>query len=102
MSKPSVSLLREIYEKMYLGNEWIDKVPSEISGSYFDNPYVNSLNDVNDILLKAAFGDCWEAADWFLNEWQPGFECGINGNYFNINTPEEYYEHLIEYEGWVK
>jgi hypothetical protein len=57
------------YDKV--ANEWMDKVPSEINSAFFDNPYVDSIQHANSILLTALFDKpLYDEVNWFLYEWK--------------------------------
>ena len=101
-AKPSVSLLKSLYEMELKKEEWISKLPSDISDAFFDNPYVNGMQRQLDEMINAHFGIHSDSVDWLLYEWREGLEVSIDGKRFKINAPEDYYKYLIENEGWVE
>lgn len=63
-------LFRELYKYHVKGNAWLDTVPNEINGSFFDNPYVGALRRQLDLVQEAVFTeDQLSDIDWFLFDW---------------------------------
>lgn len=50
-------IVREIINRHKKANDWLDKVPSEISASFFDNPYTENLSLLLDILENELLGN---------------------------------------------
>ena len=104
-----LELFKKVYELHTQGITWLDKVPSEISESVFDNPYSTSLQRTIDLLLSHAFTkEEEEWADFFLYEWSTDkslsvdvYETG-NGKQKRItfDTFNDIADFLVEYEGW--
>lgn len=81
-------------------SDWIDKLPLEISGAFFDNPYTNaSSNQINE-LLKFIFEDWHEDISYFLYEESPHKITTTKGDYV-INNVKEYIDYMV-CEGFVE
>ena len=97
---PKVSTLKALYDNHKAAEEWLHRIPNEVSDTFFDTPYIDGLYKNNNLLMKEVFGEYTDAAEWVLYEWKKGLSCGIDGEMFDINSPEEYYQYLIDHEGW--
>lgn len=97
---PKISTLKALYDNHKAADEWLNKVPNEVSDAFFDTPYIDGLHKNNNLLMKEVFGIYIDAVDWLLYEWKEGFSCGVGTEIFDINSPEEYYDYLIKHEGW--
>lgn len=97
---PKVSTLKALYDNQKAADEWLNLIPNEVSDAFFDTPYIDGLYKNNEILMTELFGIHIDAVDWLLYEWKEGLSCGIDGQILDIDTPEDYYSYLIEYEGW--
>ena len=94
------TLLRTLHQNEMERNEYLDTVPPDLQSAIFDNTYVNKVWEDNTILLKEVFGDQYLAVEWFLHEWKPGYNVGVNGVTKTINNIDDYIDWLKEYEGW--
>jgi hypothetical protein len=82
-------------------SEYLDTIPSDINQVFFDNTYVNLLQQQNDLLIDHLFGEFTEDVSWFLYEFEagksPGPHCRLaDGTEYTYNTNEDYYEYLKE------
>ena len=55
---------------------------------------------IKDKLMKVAFGEHYQSVEWFLYEWKPGFEVGIDGVETVINNIDDYIAWLKLNEGF--
>lgn len=76
--KTKEGLFRELYRNGEKQKEYADKIPLDIRMAFIDNEYAVRMNHENVMLLKAVFGSHYDSVSWFLNEWRPGFEIGID------------------------
>jgi len=103
-----ITILRELYVQQVDGNKWLDKVPREVSTAFFDNPYVESLQRSQDLLMTCVFTEAEQDwADWFLLEWTNdksltvGYDNGAgNRGVFSFNTIEDFVNYLVNHEDW--
>lgn len=69
-----LDLFVRLYEQKMVGEAWLfDETPAELRAAIFDNPFVESLEISNALLLKHIL--CEEQReywDYILNEWQLG------------------------------
>jgi len=67
--KELLTTLKDLNKK---GDEWLDKVPSEINSVFFDNTYCDNLRRSTDALIHYIFDETLvQELDWFLYEWSP-------------------------------
>ncbi len=95
-----VSDLKYFYDKTKEADEWLDTVPKDINAAFFENTYVGAYYDMVNYSMTKIFEDKLPAADWLIFEWRKGFSVAFEGKEIEINSPEEYYAYLIEFEGW--
>jgi len=95
-------LFREIYKLYQEAEEYLNKLPDDIrySGYIFDNGCINPLMIMKDRLMEAAFGEHYQSVEWFLYEWQPGYEVGVDGVETKIHNIDEYIAWMKLNEGF--
>ena len=93
-------VFRELYRQSCERDFYLDKVPVDLYSSVIDNGYVNSIVEERDMLLKLVFGDHTESVEWFLYEWQPGYEVSINGQATAIHSIDQYIQWMKDNEGF--
>lgn len=93
-------IFRELYKEQVKRDEWFNKLPIDINAAFFDNAYVNSLADVNHMLVNNLFGEYADSVYWFLYEWKPGYEVGFDGKTTAINNIDEYIDWMKAVEGF--
>ena len=49
-------VLKKFLENKRDADEWLEKVPTEINDAFFDNPYINSAQLNEELLLALVFG----------------------------------------------
>lgn len=84
--------------EMLICDKWLESLPNEISTAFFDNTYVNTiLNSAMD-LFKLHFDNdtLYSDVEWFLYEWQPGFDIRVNDKEYVINNKADYISYLKE------
>ena len=95
-----IELFRDIYKNHVRSQNWLDEVPREINQAFFDNPYVDNLNNTQTLLIRQCFGQWAEAIEWFLYEWSPGMVCspGPDLGDFLIYSIDQYIMYLQKWE----
>ena len=100
MSK--AELFRKIYESRAHADQWLNSVPYEIRAAFFDNPYIGHYQALLDDVLRELFGEHWDAIEWFLYEWQPGFAVWPGAdNEIKIWNIDQYIDYMKTYENFV-
>jgi hypothetical protein len=104
-------LFKALYAERVKGAKYIESLPTDISAAFFDNEYANCSSFSNTMLLKYAFGEHFEAVEWFFYEWKPGMVCMMvltTGTQCEkvefkkvINNIDDYIDWMREHEGWV-
>lgn len=86
--------LTKLYKYNQVSNGWLDKLPTEVSDAFFDNPHVDALLQSRDSLIRLAFGDLAEEVFWVLDEFVPGeYHRSIVGNKeYDVISLEDYFE----------
>jgi hypothetical protein len=98
-----LDIFREIYRLRREGDEWLDKIPKEVSSVFFENPYVDSLYRINDLLTKKVFTESEiEDMDWFLVDWffSQDLAAVLNGKEVAIHSIDDYINLLINEGNW--
>lgn len=93
-------LFRKIYKLQQEADTYIEKVPTDISTSYIDNGFVNSILMIKDLLMEEVFGEHYQSVEWFLYEWQPGYEVRFEEKGANIYSIDEYIQWMKSVEGF--
>lgn len=93
-------LFRELVDQSNTRDKYLESVPSDLFNSVIDNAYVNSITEERDMMLKMIFGEHAEAVEWFLYEWQPGYEVSCNGVTIAIHSIDAYIHWMQENEGF--
>jgi hypothetical protein len=95
-------LFRDIYKLQQEADEYIKKLPSDIkrSGIIFDNGYFVPQMIIKDKLMEAAFGEHYQSVEWFLYEWEPGFEVRFEDKGAKIYSIDEYIQWMKLNEGF--
>lgn len=93
-------ILRRLYRNKVNRDNFIDAVPDqyrEIVSSAIMSDYVNWLYQDNEMMQRVVFQEHWDSVEWFLYDWQPGFEVGVRGD--SIGTPIYSIDEFIK---WMK
>lgn len=93
-------LFRELYKSKIDNDAYLETIPKDINTAFFDNKYVNNLEQDKANLIKLAFGEHWYSIEWFLNEWKPGYEVGMKDVFTKINDIDQYIQWMEENEGF--
>ena len=88
-------LLRLAYNNITTGEEILSKNPRNYNTMLFEDEYVDNLLQFKDQLFDELFNYMFsthdmECANWFLWEWNPGYEIVDNGKTIIINDIEDY------------
>ena len=101
------TLIEQLKYSAERGDEWMDKVPHEVSAAFFDNPYVDSLQFRVDLLIKTMFDEpLLMEVSWFLYEWEESKDESLrtisypDGRKFVINNVTDFCDYLIA-EGYL-
>lgn len=97
-------LIQQLYENNKKSNEWLDKVPTEISSAFFDNPYVDYLQKTNNILLCSLLDDetLVEEVQWFIHEWNETSNencktiCLSTGKKYVISSVDSFVDYICD------
>ena len=92
------TIFRKLYKNEQRRIEWIDKVPSDIQSAFFDNDYVNSLHNSNDLLMEAVFQEHYDSVMWFLCDWKPG----VTDEVGHVGCEPTKIENIDQYIEWMK
>lgn len=93
MSK--IQLLKKYLELYEHGNRWLDQVPHQVRSSFFDNPYCNSLNSINDLLLEECFSeDIVEEILWYLYGRGNDIKIEIGDKVYHIDNVNNFISYL--------
>lgn len=95
-----IKLFKHLYANMQKRDAYFYRIPSDINAAFFDNEYVNSIDEDRSMMLRYIFGDHTEAIEWFLYEWQPGYEVGCDGVTKKIMDIDQYIEWMQQMEGF--
>lgn len=95
-------LFRELYKNEIDRDNYINSIPMDIRTSYFDNTFASNLLNEREHLLKIIFGDFYDSVMWFIYEWRPGFEVGMNDVMTQIHSIDQYISWMQENEGFPK
>ena len=93
-------IFRELVKNDQQRTAYLEKVPSDLHDVVIFNGYVDNLLHERDMLIRLIFGEHSEAVEWFLYEWKPGYEVGVNGVTGNINSLDDYIEWMKTNEGF--
>lgn len=93
-------LFREIYKNHVERTEYLDCIPRDINTFVVDNAYAVNMDQERDMLIKAIFGIWAESVEWFLYEWEPGYEVSIHGISTKIYNIDEYIDWIKKEEGF--
>lgn len=100
MKSKKIELLRVVRKLRLEADEYIDKVPNDLSIYIMDNTYANSLGIMIDRLLEAVFKDMYEEVSWFLYEFTPKDTPQIwlaDKTPITLLCDEDFYEYLKEH-----
>lgn len=95
-------VFKELYENELKRDMYVEKIPSDIRMSIVDNEFTASLEEERSMLIKLLFKEYTESIEWFLYEWKPGYEVGIDNVMTKINNIDEYISWMQENEGFPK
>lgn len=101
-------LIIELHNHHLRGSRWLDTVPPEINSVFFDNTYVDSLQQCLEIMMKAHFSDeLLQELQWFLYEWDKDHPIALrtitfpDNTTYIINNVQDYIEYL-QRQGYCK
>ena len=99
MSKEKV--FRELYKNHTFRDAYLDELPDEFQNLIMDNAYSQSMWKDHYAMLDVVFGEHKDAIEWFLYEWQPGYEVGANGKIEKIMDIDQYIQWMKDNEDFV-
>lgn len=100
MNNTKETLFRRLYQDHLDREKYLDSCPHDIQLFIMDNKYAAITGAQNAMLIEHIFGEHSESIFWFLYEWQPGFEVGMNGVTTEINNIDEYIDWMKKNEGF--
>lgn len=92
-------LFREIYAEKIKGEAYINSIPRDIRDAIFDNGYVNGISRLNVELRRSVFGKHFDSIEWFLYEWEAGYEVAISTGDARVEVK---IESIDDYVTWMK
>lgn len=94
-------VFRQLYMRNVEREQYIDSIPREFREVILFNKYVDSLVHDCNLLVDCVFGEHADSVNWFLYEWQPGYEVGLSeGEQTPINNIDEYVDWMKKNEGF--
>jgi hypothetical protein len=90
------NIFRKLYQNQLDREKWLNSVPSEIQMVFWSTPYIDSCIRDRNMMVEYVFGEHLDAIDWFLYDWQPGYE--VDGT--PIRDIDHYIEFLKQTEGF--
>ena len=101
MKSKLIEVVRQLKELDIEAQEYMKRVPIDLTEALFDNTYVNSKSQAYDVLVHALFGSMSADIFWFLYEWEPGSKevqiILVDGTRITLESEEDYYKYLKEY-----
>ena len=95
-------IFRKLYKEYKAAQDYMSKVPSDISTFMVTNDYAESYHKMVEMLIPAYFGKHAEAIEWFIYDWEVGYKVSANiGDrtiILTINNIDEYIKYLKKYE----
>ncbi len=89
-------IFRKLYQNQLDRENWLNSIPYEVQMVFWNTPYVDSYIRDRDMMMEYVFGEHLDAINWFLFEWQPGYEAdGVP-----IRDIDHYIEFLKQTEGF--
>ena len=95
-----IKLFKHLYTNMQKRDAYLDTIPPDLNSAFFDNTYVNLLDEDNSIMAHMIFGEHIESIMWFLYEWKPGYEVGCDGVTEKIMDIDQYIDWMQRMEGF--
>lgn len=94
-----LDLLKKLRAEQLKQDAWTSALPRDLSTAFYNNEFVDSLFMVQDLLLKAVMGDCYEDCVWFLNEYRPADDGHVqikevDGTEWSFPDDESYYSYF--------
>lgn len=97
MKEELITMLKEVRKLRQEADEYLDKLPNDLSLYVMDNTYTTAVSMIGDKSLKMIFGDMNEDISWFLYEFTPKEEPQLwlaDGTPITLKSDEDYYEYL--------
>lgn len=89
-------IFRKLYQNQLDRENWLNSIPYEVQMVFWNTPYVDSYIRDRDMMMEYVFGEHLDAINWFLFEWQPGYEAdGVP-----IRDIDHYIEFLKQTQGF--
>jgi len=89
-------IFRELYQNQLDREKWLNSVPSEVQMFFWNTPCIDSHVRDKNMMMKYVFDEHLDAIEWFLYDWQPGFE--VDGT--PIQDIDYYVEFLKKTQGF--
>jgi hypothetical protein len=90
------SILMDIRTINDKNSDYIDSIPTDISGAIFDNEFTNNQYKIIDILFTTTFKDYSDDAEWFVYDFRPNSDRTIiiEGRKYIINTFDDFFNYM--------
>lgn len=93
-------LFRELYKSDVKRLNYFDTVPYDLRTAIL-NRYTDHLFNDREMLIRAVFGEHAHSVEWFLNDWQIGYEVGLSeGEQTPIYSIDDMIEWMKKNEGF--
>ena len=93
-------IFRTLHSNQQERDKYLDSLPNDFQNFILGNEYTESVAEERDMLFHLVFGEHAYSIEWFLYEWQPGYEVGMNGVMTKIYSIDAYIQWLKENEGF--
>lgn len=99
MKQDLIDVVKALRKNMQEQDAYLDSLPGDISGMFFDNKYVTLQRVQCDILREALFGKAMPDVEWFLFEFvagrSPGPHCvHEDGTEYTFKTDDDFYQYM--------
>ena len=95
-----IQLFKRLYASKQARDAYLDNIPADINAVFFDNVYVNWLEDDRMTMIDIIFGEYAKSVKWFLYDWKPGYMVGRNGLSESIRDIDHYIDWMQRMEGF--
>jgi len=89
-----------LYEQGRIRDKWLDSCPLSVQCAFYDNEYVNSLQDVNTFLIQQVFVNdqrIQQDIEYFLYECRKGGKIITANGVGYVFTPDNLLQEVLEY-----
>lgn len=105
---PSVKTLVTMRKLSDDANRWLNQVPNEINDAFFDNPFVNALENTITAMMVECYGEDLEPVISDVVRGAPLSENNAitfthdDGERYRVASMDELCDYLIQHRGWTE